>query len=270
MRYTLKQRLFRFTGQQPVFFYLFSIAFLTLCDSGRDVLSGLYLRYAQQITLNGGWGFVNFGGGSTGGFANQLAFYDLGKAQTELPRMDFSDGIPAECRTLVIVPTMISSRAYIDELVEALEIRFLANREANLHFGLLTDFVDADTEFRPEDDDLLKWTKGRIEALNEQYSRSEEAIFFLFHRPRRWNPSEQKWMGYERKRGKLSALNAFIRGRSEGEFSLVIGKTDVLRQVKYVITLDSDTQLPRESVWKFIATMAHPLNQAIYSPEKSA
>lgn len=267
MRYTLKQRLFRFTGQQPVFFYLFSIAFLTLLTAG----GMFYLAYTygtHSKLLLTAVGVLSISGAAQLAVSLTNWLSTIWVRPKLLPRMDFSDGIPAECRTLVIVPTMISSRAYIDELVEALEIRFLANREANLHFGLLTDFVDADTEFRPEDDDLLKWTKGRIEALNQQYSRSEEAIFFLFHRPRRWNPSEQKWMGYERKRGKLSALNAFIRGRSEGEFSLVIGKTDVLRQVKYVITLDSDTQLPRESVWKFIATMAHPLNQAIYSPEK--
>ena len=75
-------------------------------------------------------------------------------------------------------------------------------------------------------------------------------------------------MGYERKRGKLSALNAFLRERGQNEFSLIVGDPDILTNIKYVITLDSDTQLPRESVWKFIGTMAHPLNHPIYDPIK--
>ena len=99
-------------------------------------------------------------------------------------------------------------------------------------------------------------------------NQPEEDTFFLFHRPRTWNKRERKWMGYERKRGKLSALNALLRKRGHDEFSLVVGNQEVLANIKYVITLDSDTQLPRESVWKFIATMAHPLNHAIYNPNK--
>ena len=110
--------------------------------------------------------------------------------------------------------------------------------------------------------------KKRIEELNEKYTSPESNTFYLFHRPRTWNPREKKWMGYERKRGKLSALNAFLRERGRNDFSLVVGDQDILTNIKYVITLDSDTQLPRESVWKFIATMAHPLNHPVYDPNK--
>src|SRR4029078_5520649 len=92
--------------------------------------------------------------------------------------------------------------------------------------------------------------------------------FYLFHRSREWNPREKKWMGYERKRGKLSALNAFLRDPDRKDFSLVVGDQRILSNIKYVITLDSDTQLPREAVWKFIAAMAHPLNHAVYDPHK--
>ncbi len=129
-----------------------------------------------------------------------------------LPRMDFSKGIPPESRTLVVVPTMLSSAENIEELIEALEVRFLANRDDHLHFGLLTDFRDAHEETLPEDEPLLRLAQKRIEELNEKYREATRDAFFLFHRPRRWNPRERIWMGYERKRGKLADLNAFLRG----------------------------------------------------------
>lgn len=183
-----------------------------------------------------------------------------------LPRMDFSEGIPVEFRTLVAVPTMLAGPAYIEELVEGLEIRFLSNRQEHLHFALLTDFLDADAESLPEDQGLLELARTRIDGLNRKYRRGDGDIFFLLHRSRTWNSREGKWMGYERKRGKLSSLNALILGEGDGAggFSLICGDTAVLSGVRYVITLDSDTKLPRESAWKFIATMAHPLNQAVF------
>src|SRR6185295_8495873 len=118
-----------------------------------------------------------------------------------LPRMDFSEGIPPESRALVVVPTMLTSVENIEELTEALEVRFLANRDGNLHFGLLTDFRDAHEETLPEDEPLLRLVQQRIDELNEKYSHSKRDAFFLFHRPRRWNAQEHIWMGYERKRG---------------------------------------------------------------------
>ena len=185
-----------------------------------------------------------------------------------LPRMDFSKGIPPEARTLTIVPTMLTSAQNIDDLVEALEVRFLANRDENLHFGLLTDFQDADEETLPEDGPLLLLAQKGIEKLNEKYGSPQGDTFFLFHRPRRWNAQERVWMGYERKRGKLSDLNSLLRGGADGSFSLVVGNTAALLNVKYVITLDTDTQLPRDSAWQFVGAMAHPLNRAHYDEAK--
>ncbi|MEN6607869.1 MAG: cyclic beta 1-2 glucan synthetase, partial [Bryobacteraceae bacterium] len=185
-----------------------------------------------------------------------------------LPRMDFSAGIPPEFRTLVAVPTMLGNVQNIEDLTEALEVRFLANRDDNLHFGLLTDFRDAHEETLPEDEPLLRLAQKRIEELNEKYKGANGDPFFLFHRPRRWNPRERLWMGYERKRGKLADLNAFLRGGSKDSFSLVAGDTAVLGNVKYVITLDTDTQLPRDSAWQFVGAMAHPLNRARYDETK--
>ena len=185
-----------------------------------------------------------------------------------LPRMDFSDGIPPESRTLVVIPTMLMNSQNIEDLTEALEVRFLANRDENLSFGLLTDFRDADKETLPEDEPLVQLAKQKIEKLNEKYIRTNSDTFYLFQRPRRWNPREQLWMGYERKRGKLSDLNSLLRGNSEDHFLLVIGNTEVLSNVKYVITLDTDTQLPRDSARQFVGTMAHPLNRAQYDENK--
>ncbi|MDH4187916.1 MAG: glycosyltransferase family 2 protein, partial [Nitrospira sp.] len=193
-----------------------------------------------------------------------------------LPRMDFSKGIPPESRTLTIVPTMLTSAQNIEDLTEDLEVRFLANRDENLHFGLLTDFQDAAEETLPEDAPLLLLARQRIEELNEKYRNTKGDTFFLFHRPRRWNGRERVWMGYERKRGKLAELNALLRGRKDGgtddlpenRFSLIVGNTEVLLNVKYVITLDTDTQLPRDSARQFVGAMAHPLNRAHYDEGK--
>ena len=185
-----------------------------------------------------------------------------------LPRMDFSKGIPPESSTLAVVPTMLISAQNIEDLIEALEVRFLANRDENLHFGLLTDFRDADEETAPEDKPLLRLARQKTEELNKKYGSTQGDTFFLFHRPRRWNPREQIWMGYERKRGKLADLNSLLRGGSSDRFSLVVGNTAILSNVKYVITLDIDTQLPRDSAQQFVGAMAHPLNRAHYDEDK--
>jgi hypothetical protein len=186
----------------------------------------------------------------------------------KLPRMDFSEGIPAECRTLVVVPTLLTGPHNAERLIEALEVRYLANQGENIHFGLLTDFPDAHEETIPEDALLLELARKGIAELNKKYGGPKRDIFFLFHRPRRWNPRERLWMGYERKRGKLSDLNALLRGRGADRFSLVVGNTDILSSVKYVITLDTDTQLPRDAAWQCAGAMAHPLNRARYSESR--
>ncbi|HEX6155581.1 MAG TPA: cyclic beta 1-2 glucan synthetase, partial [Burkholderiales bacterium] len=180
-------------------------------------------------------------------------------APAPLPRMDFSKGIAPPSRTLVVVPAMLTGVAQIERLVEALEVRFLANRDEHLHYALLTDFRDADEETLSEDAALASAARDGIDALNRKYRSAER--FFLFHRPRRWNPGERRWMGYERKRGKLDELNSFLRGAPADRFSIIAGETAVLQSVKYVITLDADTQLPRDAARRLVGAMAHPLNR---------
>ncbi len=267
MHYTLRLKINRVAAKMPVFLYIFSIFFLASLLAAR--LSYIaYNRDHHSWQILAVVGLLSFLGSLqlAVSFVNWLSTV-LVQPQI-LPRMDYSNGIPTECRSLVVVPTMLTSEAYIEELIEGLEIRYLANREENLHFGLLTDFMDADVATMPEDDQLLALAKKRIEELNEKYTSPESNTFYLFHRPRIWNRREKKWMGYERKRGKLFALNAFLRERGRNDFSLVVGDLDILTNIKYVITLDSDTQLPRESVWKFIGNMAHPLNHPVYDPNK--
>jgi len=192
----------------------------------------------------------------------------LSLAPEALPRMDYSLGIDPRSRTLVAVPTLLGKHADVDTLADALEVRFLANRDPNLQFALLTDLRDARQETLPEDADLVAYATARIEALNKRYQSSDAERertlpFLLLHRPRRWNATENVWMGHERKRGKLADLNALLRGRPDAEtrFERIVGDTRTLQDVRYVITLDSDTQLPRDTASEMVSAMAHPLNR---------
>ena len=185
-----------------------------------------------------------------------------------LPRMNYSKGIPEKHRTMVVIPTIIRNLQAIDDLLEGLEVRFLANRDEHLQYALLTDFKDAPSETLPEDDMLLQTTEKKINELNKKYDRVTNDTFFLFHRPRKWNTHDKIWMGYERKRGKLEQFNKILRGVDKENFSLIVGDEAVYTSVKYIITLDTDTQLPRETAWKMVATLAHPLNHAVYNKKK--
>ena len=178
-----------------------------------------------------------------------------------LPRMDYSLGLPAEQRSLVVIPTLIASADDVEELLEAIEVRFLGNRDEQLFFGLLTDFADADQQKHRGDAALLRQTQEGIAVLNRRYSGAGTSRFFLFHRPRRWNPAERIWMGYERKRGKLAELNALLRGQGHENFSHLVGDLEALATVRYVITLDTDTQLPRDCARQLVGVMAHPLHR---------
>jgi len=190
-------------------------------------------------------------------------------APDRLPRMDYSRGIPESARTMVAVPTLLGSIDDVDEVVEALEVRFLANRDPSLHFALLTDFLDADTETLPGDDAIYALACQRIAALNAKYPSAAVDTFYLFHRPREWSDTEQRWIGADRKRGKLAAMNALLRGEGADRFLPVVGRLAALPRVRYVITLDTDTQLPRDAARVLIATMDHPLNRPVFDEKKN-
>jgi cellobiose phosphorylase len=185
-----------------------------------------------------------------------------------LPRLDYSEGIPSESRTLIVIPSLLSSVESVNALVESLEVRFLANRDKNIHAALLTDLPDARAELLPGEQERIDLAAAKIAALNAKYGPSRSGSFFLFHRPRLYNEREGVWMGYERKRGKLAALNALLRDdpRARGAFSLTTGPLSALQDVRYVITLDTDTLLPRDAARTMIGAMAHPLNRPRFDP----
>ena len=185
-----------------------------------------------------------------------------------LPRLDYSAGIAPECRTMVVIPTMLTGNDATERLLESLEIHYLANRDVHLHFALLTDFRDAPNETMPGDEDLLRQAGDGIARLNRVYATPESSRFFLLHRPRRWNAAEDRWMGYERKRGKLTEFNSLLRGGAKDAFSQIIGDPAVFPLVRYVITLDTDTQLPRDAARRLVGTMAHPLNRPVLDVQR--
>ena len=163
-----------------------------------------------------------------------------------LLRMDFSKGIPDAHRTAVIVPAMLSSPATVDKLLENLELRYLGNRGPNLLMVLLTDLPDALQEEMPEDKPLLAQALAKIRELNAQYAEAGHTVFYLMHRPRLWNPGQRRWMGHERKRGKIEDFNRLVLKGATEPFSLIEGDIAQLRGTRYGIVLDADTQLPRK------------------------
>ncbi|MEO7317991.1 MAG: hypothetical protein ABIZ56_03270, partial [Chthoniobacteraceae bacterium] len=184
-----------------------------------------------------------------------------------LPKMSFKNkGIPDDCRTLVVVPMLLTMPEAIHNELARLEVRFLGNTDANLGFALLSDFADAPRQHMPEDAEYLEIIARGIEELNRRHGSGR---FFLFHRRREWSDSEQRWMGWERKRGKLEQLNRFLMGESAPELDelLCVGDRDQLGEIRYVITLDADTQLLRDTALRMVETAAHPLNAVRLSPD---
>ena len=183
-----------------------------------------------------------------------------------LPRMDLAKGIPDTDRTLVAIPTLLTDARAVADLLEGLEVRFLGNRDPNLFFALLTDFRDAPAATQDDDAELVRLVCDGIRALNERYGFVDAPGFYLFHRPRVWNPHERLWMGYERKRGKLEQFNALLCGGPRAPFSEIIADLAVLPTIRYVLTLDTDTALPRDAARKLVGTLAHPLNRPRFDP----
>lgn len=184
-----------------------------------------------------------------------------------LPRLDFEAGLPAECRTMLVVPALLSSRRDAQSLIQQLELHYLRNSDPRMSFALLTDFADAPAQHMPEDAALVEVARSGVERLNAKYARDGYQPFYLFHRERRWNPAENCWMGWERKRGKLHEFNRLLRGATDTSYVAQTGDLSVLPAVRYVITLDADSVIMRDSAQRLIATLAHPLNRAEFGPD---
>jgi hypothetical protein len=183
-----------------------------------------------------------------------------------LPKLDYSKGLPSDTATLVVVPTVLLNEKQVQKLVDDLEVRFLGNQDPNLHYALLTDLPDSPEQPR-EDSPLVDLSAELVRKLNEKYAGQGMGSFLLFHRRRVYNPREQLWMGWERKRGKLMDLNNLLSGQFDS-FPIKMGNLALLPSVRFVITLDSDTELPRGTAHRMVGALMHPLNQAIVDPEK--
>jgi cyclic beta-1,2-glucan synthetase len=178
-----------------------------------------------------------------------------------LPRLDLSAGIGEESRTLVVVPTLLTSVPGVEQLLEHLEVLALGNLDPHVHFAILGDFADATARDMPEDADIVAAGRSGIEALNLRLGEGRGDRFFLLHRARQWNEGEGAWMGWERKRGKLEELNRLLRGATDTSYDVQVGELSVLPRVRYCITLDSDTRLPRDGAKKLVGVISHPLNR---------
>ncbi len=199
-------------------------------------------------------------------FVNRAVTQRLGPSS--LPALSLTQGIPEALTTILVVPVLLTTEDGIEEQVRRLEVHYLANPEPGLRFVLLSDWADSDAETTPQDQPLLDAAKAGIDALNEHHGPTPAGLrFLLLHRRRVWNPVQRKWMGWERKRGKLQELNRLLRGAQDTTF-LPLGAISTLPQtVKYVITLDADTRLPRGTAIKLVGKMAHPLNKPRIDPQ---
>ncbi|NLW88414.1 MAG: hypothetical protein GXY43_01650 [Clostridiaceae bacterium] len=176
--------------------------------------------------------------------------------------MDFEKGVPESCSTFVVMPVIISSVSGAKSMTESMERHYLANRSDHLYFALLVDFRDAPAQKMPEDDAILEVARREVERLNRKHTDHRDR-FFLFYREREWNPKQKCWMGWERKRGKLEGFNSLLCAEEEKRYRMPVGDASVFPLIKYVITLDGDTEIPQESAKKMIGVIEHPLNQPV-------
>ena len=259
-RLRFQTEMLRSVRRRPVPLYIGSVLILTAC------FTGLALALARDFGAIHAVHLIVLGA---------LSIFPLSELATQivhamvisllpparLAKMDFQKQIPPECATLVVVPMLLTGLDVIRDEVEKLEVRFLANQDAHLYFALFPDFTDAADPTTPADAALLDAAQSGIRDLNARHAGGR---FLLFHRRREWSPSEQRWIGRERKRGKLEDLNAFLCGYGHAAI-LSVGELPL--SIRYVITLDADTQLPPGTARRMIETIAHPLNRVTVDPE---
>ncbi|HHW32479.1 MAG TPA: glycosyl transferase [Clostridiaceae bacterium] len=185
-----------------------------------------------------------------------------------LPKLNLKDGIPDEMSTMVIIPTLLPNGKRVKELLEQLEIHYLSNKEKNLYFALVGDFKDSSEKEEPEDQEIIKIAMEGVKRLNETYCKGDKEIFYYFNRERLYNKSQGRWMGWERKRGAVVELNELLLGSKNTSFKILSQDIEKLPKVKYVITLDADTNLPMGAAKRLIGTLAHPLNKAVVDDKK--
>lgn len=261
-RAPLKQKIQRLIKQYPSAFYLGTVAsvvvvlesflFVFGVDLGQSVSLLLFLGFFALLPISE--------------IATHLLNFFLARflPVSILPKMEFKGEIPEQYKTLVVVPMMLNSIDDIQEEVDRLEVRYLANNDPQIRYSLFSDFNDAPQQHMESDQPLLEHTLKLIRQLDEKYGPGK---FFLFHRQRVWSKSEHAWIGWERKRGKLESLNRYLMGDFHPENILYFGSSNDLQGIRFIITLDSDTQLSKHQGKKLIEMLAHPLNAPILRPD---
>lgn len=248
---TILQALRRWMMFHPALVYFFSIGLMMLFtyalmfdDFGRPSFLFLFLSLIAFFPVSE-WSvqIINL-------------FFSLFLNPLILPKMSFKKGIPESCKTLIVTPMLLTTDEVITAVIKRLEIHYLANSQDHLVFGIFFDFTDASQESMESDQPLLEKAISGIQALETRYGVNK---FFLLHRKRVWSESEQAWIGWERKRGKLEELNRYLLGKHAGNI-VIHGDPDALKNIRYVITLDADTQLQRDTARHLIEVIAHPLN----------
>ena len=258
-RPSIKQRLLRAYVKHAGLTYLASLALLTLALLALTLTAGVNAQLnGVQLYLLGLCILFPVSDIAIGLF-NQLII--AGLPPRHLPRLELKTGVPEAMSTFVVVPTLFVQEAEVLNQVKQMEIRYLSNPEGAVRYALLSDWADAEQEIMPNDDSLLQAAVAGVLALNAKYGGGR---FFVFHRKRQWNPSEAKWMGWERKRGKLHEFNRLLRGAADTSFLPINGVPALAPAgVCYVITLDADTKLPMGVVSELVGLAAHPLNQPV-------
>ncbi|MBK6588575.1 MAG: phosphorylase [Acidobacteria bacterium] len=261
-RYKFSEKLVSLILKFPAFAYLGSAAFLTVLTV--TLLVSVAWHFGAGLPLIVFFALMSLIPASEMALSILNWDFTLLIPPRTLPQMETSKAIPADAQTFVVIPTLLTNESSVAGMLEKLEVYSLANNNDNIYFALLSDFGDAATEEMMEDAAILESANAGIADLNRKYRQTNGQKFHLFHRRRLWNESEQKWMGWERKRGKLEEFNGLLRGSQNTSFTIVTAEEELLRKTKFVITLDSDTQLPRDSARKLIGIASHPLNRAFF------
>lgn len=262
-RPSIKQKMLRGYVAHAGLFYIGSLVGLTLLLLALPLTASIALQMNGMLVFLLGLCLLFPISDIAIGFINQLII--AGLPPSHLPRLEFKQGVPEEMSTMVVVPTLFVKVIDVLDQIKQLEIRYLSNPDGAVRFALLSDWLDADQETLPNDQSLLQAAVDGVSGLNVQYGCER---FFVFHRKRQWNASEAKWMGWERKRGKLHEFNRLLRGASDTSFLPVNGQPAAAPPgVCYVITLDADTKLPMGVVSQLVGVAAHPLNRPVFDAQ---
>lgn len=256
----------RFIKSHPTKAYLWSITVIT------GSAAGILTTYAYNFSTNPAMAVMT-------GFVVLLPAWELGVgivnwtathilSPSFLPKLELKEGIPEENASMVVVPTLLPNCERVKSLFEQLEVYYLANQERNLFFAILGDYTDARQKDMPEDDKIVGAALDEVKRLNKKYSEGGKELFFFFHRYRKYNPSQDMWMGWERKRGKLVEFNNLLRDSQDTTYYIKSGDISEIPKVKYIITLDADTELPRGAAKKLVGTISHPLNRAVMDEKR--